>query len=127
MTSVIALHSTAVVLAKITKLIAGSYRPSGTEIVRLHEELQVEEVASSPALQPTVLLTESLGEASVRAIQQALLSVAFIRLHRSCLGTSLNDMASPDGVWHRAVCLQHCSAFPSLQHPLVCYDIDASL
>lgn len=42
-------------------------------------------------------------------MSRILLSYAFLRLHRSCLGSSMLKDTSEEAVWHRDVCLEHCS------------------
>lgn len=111
MIRIIAIHSLCIIMQKVSKVVGASLRASAAEVARLHDELQAIEVAHSPALQPAALMGETLADSGNRFIIQALLSLAFVRLHRSALDKSPLDSPTADGVWHRSVCLQHCSAF----------------
>ena len=113
MTSVVALHSISLVLCKMSKLFASTRPPSSAEIARLHDDLQLVEVAHSLTLQRAspVLFNETLEMAGAKTAVQAILAYAYVRLHRSCLGNGLVEGPTTDAVWHRAICLQHSSAY----------------
>lgn len=113
LTSVVALHSISLVLCKMSKLFASTRRPSSAEISRLHEDLQLVEVAHSPTIQRAspVLFNETLEMAGNKTAVQAMLAFAYVRLHRSCLVNGLAEDSTTDAVWHRAICLQHSSAY----------------
>ncbi|KAL8292601.1 hypothetical protein RQP46_001213 [Phenoliferia psychrophenolica] len=111
MVTVIAIHSVSVIMHKISKAVGARHRPRHSAVRGLHDELQALEVANSHALHPTVIQSESLTDTSNRALFQALLSLAFVRLHRAALAKSPHDSPSPtaDSSWHRSICLQHCN------------------
>jgi hypothetical protein len=100
MNSVVTLHSITTVVGKISRLLAGRRRPSPIEVLGLHDELDAISVSHAPVRgsSSSVLLTESLST--------VLLSFAYVRLHRSCLGVEGFGGANSE-VWHREACLQH--------------------
>ncbi|KAK4699797.1 hypothetical protein P7C70_g6460, partial [Phenoliferia sp. Uapishka_3] len=101
------IHSLTLLHHKISHLVLSS--PSSDQIMRHHEELQVIDVEHHSSYLPEKNTSEDFSPRStMSSIVRALLSLAFVRLHRSPTSqtTSTSDLA-----WHRALCRQHCGDF----------------
>lgn len=116
-------HSICVVIARTGKLLNGRSGASEDELAGLHEELQIIE-AGMPGVD-FQSVEEGVGEGSIMA--RVLLSYAYVRLHRSCLGSSVLEDTSQENLWHREVCLEHCSKFKHVFCQTYCLSSDLSL
>ncbi|KAI5479839.1 hypothetical protein MNV49_002651 [Pseudohyphozyma bogoriensis] len=104
----IALHAISTMHAKISQALGRSRRPSPAEVQALHRELEGLESAHASTLQPSGLFGESPEEPSLKLMARALLSLAHVRLSRSCYGVGTQE--SEQTAWHRAVCAAHCNS-----------------
>lgn len=101
LSAVIALHSTTIVLAKVSKVIAGVHQPLPSRVLLLHEELSAIEAGTLD------------GEGDEYKIVRIVLAYGFVKLHRNCVGSGLLVDMSEDAAWHREVSLRYSSESPT--------------